>query len=120
MIRRPPRSTRTDTLFPYTTLVRSHLLNVRAASMSMFAGKPRGFLDFVQRDDPAINGTDFLPRHRYGDYLEAEVERALQRARVHGHHVNIIPFAVDALVPEQNGVTVIHGEESYQIGRAHV
>src|SRR3546814_2057498 len=31
MIRRPPRSTRTDTLFPYTTLFRSlvvHLLNV--------------------------------------------------------------------------------------------
>src|SRR3546814_17601342 len=24
MIRRPPRSTRTDTLFPYTTLCRSH------------------------------------------------------------------------------------------------
>src|SRR3546814_2379202 len=27
MIRRPPRSTRTDTLFPYTTLFRSHILN---------------------------------------------------------------------------------------------
>src|SRR3546814_10429709 len=26
MIRRPPRSTRTDTLFPYTTLFRSELL----------------------------------------------------------------------------------------------
>src|SRR3546814_20803737 len=26
MIRRPPRSTRTDTLFPYTTLFRSHCL----------------------------------------------------------------------------------------------
>src|SRR3546814_19455201 len=26
MIRRPPRSTRTDTLFPYTTLFRSHEL----------------------------------------------------------------------------------------------
>src|SRR3546814_9012293 len=25
MIRRPPRSTRTDTLFPYTTLFRSHV-----------------------------------------------------------------------------------------------
>src|SRR3546814_19589789 len=25
MIRQPPRSTRTDTLFPYTTLFRSHL-----------------------------------------------------------------------------------------------
>src|SRR3546814_4282991 len=29
MIRRPPRSTRTDTLFPYTTLFRSHRLFVR-------------------------------------------------------------------------------------------
>src|SRR6056297_2769537 len=28
MIRRPPRSTRTDTLFPYTTLFRSHLQDV--------------------------------------------------------------------------------------------
>src|SRR3546814_20766232 len=27
MIRRPPRSTRTDTLFPYTTLFRSHHLS---------------------------------------------------------------------------------------------
>src|SRR3546814_3950855 len=30
MIRRPPRSTRTDTLFPYTTLFRSHRSKVRA------------------------------------------------------------------------------------------
>src|SRR3546814_466604 len=30
MIRRPPRSTRTDTLFPYTTLFRSILGNSRA------------------------------------------------------------------------------------------
>src|SRR3546814_36948 len=31
MIRRPPRSTRTDTLFPYTTLFRSRLLLLRHA-----------------------------------------------------------------------------------------
>src|SRR3546814_16710006 len=31
MIRRPPRSTRTDTLFPYTTLFRSLLLTPPAA-----------------------------------------------------------------------------------------
>src|SRR3546814_6904762 len=30
MIRRPPRSTRTDTLFPYTTLFRSHEIRARA------------------------------------------------------------------------------------------
>src|SRR3546814_13007950 len=32
MIRRPPRSTRTDTLFPYTTLFRSHTANDSALS----------------------------------------------------------------------------------------
>src|SRR3546814_17426733 len=31
MIRRPPRSTRTDTLFPYTTLVRSRRLGIGLA-----------------------------------------------------------------------------------------
>src|SRR3546814_16356510 len=33
MIRRPPRSTRTDTLFPYTTLFRSVLLFSQFTSM---------------------------------------------------------------------------------------
>src|SRR3546814_17979562 len=35
MIRRPPRSTRTDTLFPYTTLFRSHLLAHYAANETL-------------------------------------------------------------------------------------
>src|SRR3546814_6792048 len=34
MIRRPPRSTRTDTLFPYTTLFRSPAARAAAASSS--------------------------------------------------------------------------------------
>src|SRR3546814_7578089 len=34
MIRRPPRSTRTDTLFPHTTLFRSQQLPVVGASIS--------------------------------------------------------------------------------------
>src|SRR3546814_4535442 len=33
MIRRPPRSTRTDTLFPYTTLFRSQGLGIGLVSM---------------------------------------------------------------------------------------
>src|SRR3546814_4553429 len=36
MIRRPPRSTRTDTLFPYTTLFRS--LQRRASGEAVFIG----------------------------------------------------------------------------------
>jgi uncharacterized NAD(P)/FAD-binding protein YdhS len=98
----------------YATTSERHLLNVRAASMGMFAARPHGFLEFVQRDDPAIAGTDFLPRRRYGDYLEAEVARALQQGKARGHHVNVVPFEVDALVPERDGITVIHGERSHR------
>src|SRR3546814_5521176 len=43
MIRRPPRSTRTDTLFPYTTLFRSP---VDVATAVNAHGGPHGRLDF--------------------------------------------------------------------------
>jgi len=102
----------------YGTRSDKHLLNVRAASMSMFAARPHGFLDFAQRGDNTISGTDFLPRRLYGEYLEAEVERALERARASGHDVRVMPFAVDAIVPEGNGVNVIHGEESARVDAA--
>ncbi|PWK85831.1 FAD/NAD(P)-binding protein [Fulvimonas soli] len=88
-----------------------HLLNVRAASMGMFTGKPQGFLDYARRLDPSLAGTDFLPRRLYGDYLESEVARALALARARGVDVRVVPFAADALVPEADGVTVVRGEE---------
>jgi uncharacterized NAD(P)/FAD-binding protein YdhS len=102
----------------YGTRSERHLLNVRAASMSMFAGKPRGFLDFAQRGDSAIAGTDFLPRRLYGDYLEAEVTGAMERAAARGYDVRVVPFAVDAVVPEQDSVTVIQGEENTRVDAA--
>src|SRR3546814_1038238 len=40
MIRRPPRSTRTDTLFPYTTLFRSRLLQAIMRLYSREGGSP--------------------------------------------------------------------------------
>src|SRR3546814_12914830 len=49
MIRRPPRSTRTDTLFPYTTLFRSHqhrrdarLVHLDRRADAAAAVRPRG------------------------------------------------------------------------------
>src|SRR3546814_1185040 len=45
MIRRPPRSTRTDTLFPYTTLFRS----LYAGQYDLSPGEPCLFDEFLQR-----------------------------------------------------------------------
>src|SRR3546814_9052810 len=41
MIRRPPRSTRTDTLFPYTTLFRSDLPSARPGRLQLAELRPR-------------------------------------------------------------------------------
>src|SRR3546814_11339932 len=57
MIRRPPRSTRTDTLFPYTTLFRSGL--VRPAAGRVAAGEPRTRCALVPgARDPHERGRD--------------------------------------------------------------
>ncbi|HKR75022.1 MAG TPA: FAD/NAD(P)-binding protein [Rhodanobacter sp.] len=102
----------------YATRSERHLLNVRAASMGMFAGRPQGFLDFMQHEDPSVAGTDFLPRRCYGDYLEAEVARALAQGKVLGHDVQLVPFAADAVVPEADGVTVFRGENTRRVDAA--
>jgi uncharacterized NAD(P)/FAD-binding protein YdhS len=102
----------------YGTRSDRHLLNVRAASMGMFAHQPGGFLDFMRHREPTVVGTDFLPRRCYGDYLEAQMARALQQGRINGHDVHIIPERVDAIVPERDRLTVMQGEASRQADAA--
>src|SRR3546814_2111604 len=48
MIRRPPRSTRTDTLFPYTTLFRSRERKARLAKILPKTGRRIRFSDHVE------------------------------------------------------------------------
>ena len=102
----------------YATRSEHHLLNVRAASMGMFAHRPGGFLEYARRDDPTIAATDFLPRRLYGDYLEEETAHALALAKAHGHDVHVVPFAVDAVVPESDGVNVLHGDVETRVQAA--
>src|SRR3546814_10224916 len=53
MIRRPPRSTRTDTLFPYTTLFRSCGASFfKAAGHPLAAPKAREMLDRLAKAGP--------------------------------------------------------------------
>src|SRR3546814_3662725 len=77
MIRRPPRSTRTDTLFPYTTLFRSdiglaaQLVDHRAAdARRRIGGKSEAALLIVaarldQRDQPGLDQVVELARPRH-------------------------------------------------------
>src|SRR3546814_17027469 len=70
MIRRPPRSTRTDTLFPYTTLFRS--LHAQAEERRVMEQELRGALDrgefelyyqpVVTAEDGTLNGFEALIR----------------------------------------------------------
>src|SRR3546814_1783937 len=62
MIRRPPRSTRTDTLFPYTTLFRSRSLDIVAnhvpAPREKLADSPAGdILTGLTRGRHALSGS---------------------------------------------------------------
>src|SRR3546814_14944539 len=61
MIRRPPRSTRTDTLFPYTTLFRSDLQPARHAGARGFQ---RGYLSHPHRSRQRGDGDRRREGHR--------------------------------------------------------
>src|SRR3546814_19013704 len=77
MIRRPPRSTRTDTLFPYTTLFRSRdgaRWRVRTAPRSALRGHRDGGVVGAVADAPArLRGEELRP-HR------ADARRAVHEA----------------------------------------
>src|SRR3546814_17842483 len=51
MIRRPPRSTRTDTLFPYTTLFRSHAQRVHGETLLACDGEDDGGIHATGDED---------------------------------------------------------------------
>src|SRR3546814_10978453 len=64
MIRRPPRSTRTDTLFPYTTLFRSYVDHME------FAPDPTLFRHFIkeaQEQAGSLYGRKIYEIMRYWD-----------------------------------------------------
>src|SRR3546814_16821608 len=87
MIRRPPRSTRTDTLFPYTTLFRSTDFNIGLNwrltprwSLSAAFYQSRGSRRSPFILDPLVTETPFisLPRHR-SVFLPLRYERSAGR-----------------------------------------
>src|SRR3546814_15783449 len=66
MIRRPPRSTRTDTLFPYTTLFRSVADSVEEESGFSFSFK--GKIVVLDNGASLVGHPDYANLHKLGSF----------------------------------------------------
>src|SRR3546814_20898142 len=72
MIRRPPRSTRTDTLFPYTTLFRSHRADAeRELRHDTGADRPAARAGRADRPHPRGKSTRAGPQDRKSTRLNS-------------------------------------------------
>src|SRR3546814_2714787 len=81
MIRRPPRSTRTDPLFPYTTLFRSQLAEMAGEALAL-DHRARQPLDLAVRADRGKQDRDHhQPRRHQRHFVIAA--RAQQRSEEH-------------------------------------
>src|SRR3546814_16576637 len=100
MIRLPPRSTRTDTRFPYTTLFRS---NADTLKINVIVGRPS--VAFVELGRNALDDKPALPLGAIDDVFQHVVEET----------------AVGLLVACCAGNTVLAADNcAAKIGRAHV
>src|SRR3546814_19667588 len=102
MIRRPPRSTRTDTLFPYTTLFRSdrNSLGDRMAALSAGTDDAVGWTNNLPEVLARVAG--LLRRSRIAagqlgegelriDLIDRRVERAARRIRLPLREFALLP-----------------------------
>src|SRR3546814_15451984 len=87
MIRRPPRSTRTDTLFPYTTLFRSQF-HLRVNAKGILPWPPADVLALLPAPDIA-DAVITLAEH-------AELVRSLVDSSI---HLTIMPYIEDIAFP---------------------
>src|SRR3546814_3472663 len=122
MFRRPPRSTRTDTLFPYTTLFRSVVYGsaTGATDVRNLAYAERLGL-WGGEDFPFANRGEFVQAVEAGGVAAMEVMSrdmkalGLYTARSLSYEGVEVEIVEHALTPEQVAIY-----DAYEIGRAHV
>src|SRR3546814_5216738 len=113
MIRRPPRTTRTDTLFPYTTLFRSLCLHARPAG---FPRTDKG--GAADHDDAASSVSNCY--HHDGGHRRLAPGRILPLLQYHFPHQLPVWHEVE---PAVGGAWLWAGTCFWrhpEIGRAHV
>src|SRR3546814_4264297 len=130
MMRRPPRATRTDTPFPYTTLCRSAFFQHRSpanrAAYEPFFGCPVRF----GADDNALSfdiGLLATPLVQHDEQLYRLMEQQAQEQLRQIHGAQLTPRVVAAIrrqLPQQTPTAAqiartLELRERSQIGRAH-
>src|SRR3546814_1661859 len=119
MIRRPPRSTRTDTLFPYTTLFRSlGFSTVVGAFLYWWISQHKATKGIVVTHKADATNALFDMTKRY----HAEVPDFLRPSTVRANSKELKFDKLDSgyTVATAGSDTVGRGETLQEIGRAHV
>src|SRR3546814_18785797 len=88
MLRPPPRSTRTDTLFPYTTLCRSYAAVGR--DLRIFDLLPRTERRGRARDEPFVEGEADRGDEQGGEEQRREHLMRRHARRFHRHHLAVL------------------------------
>src|SRR3546814_20547839 len=116
MIRRPPRSTRTDTLFPYTTLFRSDVLNDdalhRCQRLGYMLGVGVGLNDVLALAIQALEGA------AYGRI--EHVRNAQARLGLQGHAPVAFKLAAHGVVGNMAVARQLVREGTHVAGTLHV
>src|SRR3546814_7774945 len=102
MIQRPPRSTRTDTLFPYTTRFRSAL---RRQNVEI----PAGRIESRQREFTVLSETDMNTPEQFNQLILDDSRGNLLRLRSEEHTSELqslmrISYAVFCLKKKNNDI----------------
>src|SRR3546814_12927230 len=115
MIRRPPRSTRTDTLFPYTTLFRSPAMTVEVWRRSRLhpleeVGGEVAFGERRQDDDDQLAGhlgprADLEGGGQRGAGRDADGQALDRRGRPRGAERGVVADAHDLV--DQRGLEIV-------------
>src|SRR3546814_11261847 len=100
MLRRPPRSTRTDTLFPYTTLFRSLRVKLAERPRRRIARicknlAARRRLPFVERDEIGLGHINLAAHLEHGRPAGAvkPLRHIAKRADIGGDVLALLPVA---------------------------
>jgi uncharacterized NAD(P)/FAD-binding protein YdhS len=106
----------------YSTTNASHVLNVPAKDMSMFADQPNHFVSWLTQhpetqlylEESDHLPTQFIPRLVYGQYMQSQIAIAKTKINTKAQ-IHLIPKCVNSLIETNNQIQLTaDDEEHYQ------